>query len=79
MHNKLKAEVHPGHKLTGPKKKKKRPWPTRDCYTIKNYQYLILADITHNNYGAVADFVELNVNPIKLSKRVLYLCYPSAT
>jgi hypothetical protein len=23
LHNKPKAEVHPGHKLTGPKKKKK--------------------------------------------------------
>ena len=37
MHNKLKAEVHPGYKLTGPKKKKKkkRPWPTRGCCAIK--------------------------------------------
>jgi hypothetical protein len=27
LHNKPKAEVHPGHKLTGPKEEEEEEWP----------------------------------------------------
>jgi hypothetical protein len=34
LHNKPKAEVHPGHKLTGLKKKKKKKYPHTKYITV---------------------------------------------
>jgi hypothetical protein len=34
LHNKPKAEVHPGHKLTGPKEKEEEEWPSTCPHSV---------------------------------------------